>query len=310
MSKLALMFPGQGSQSIGMGCDLCAAYPQMRDVYAEASEVLQFDLEQLCALGPAETLARTDVTQPALLANSIGVYRILAEAGLRFDAALGHSLGEYSALVATGAVSFEDGLRLVRRRGEEMLRAAEANPGGMVAVIGLSDEKVEALCVGLEGVWPANFNSPGQIVVSGTKAALADLAGRAAEAGARKVIPLVVSGAFHSPLVAAAQAPLRVELDKTEWRVPDPAFFSVCTLRFESNGFSNLMTQQLVTPVRFTQAVKSMCAAGYDSFLEVGPGSVLSGLVKRIAPEVTVARAADADSIAALREDAGYWEVA
>ena len=307
--KLALMFPGQGSQALGMGCDLCAAYPQMREVYAEASEVLQLDLEQLCALGPAETLARTDVTQPALLANSVGVYRILAAAGLRFDAAFGHSLGEYSALVATGAVSFDDGLRLVRRRGEEMLRAAEANPGGMAAVIGLSDEKVEELCAGLEGVWPANFNSPGQVVVSGTRAALDGLAVRAPQAGARKVIPLVVSGAFHSPLIAAAQAPLRRELESTEWSTPHPQFFSVSTLRFEDGDFVDLMARQLVSPVRFTQAVKTMREAGYDSFLEVGPGSVLSGLVKRIAPEVTVARAADADSIEALREDAGYWGV-
>ena len=121
MSKLALMFPGQGSQAVGMGCDLCAAYPHMRDSYAEASDVLDYDLEQVCAMGPAETLARTDVTQPALLANSIGIFRILAEEGLKFDAAFGHSLGEYSALVATGAVSFEDALHLVRTRGREML---------------------------------------------------------------------------------------------------------------------------------------------------------------------------------------------
>ena len=310
MKKLALMFPGQGSQALGMGCDLCAAYPQMRDSYREASEVLDFDLESICAAGPAERLARTDVTQPALLANSIGIFRILADEGLRFDAAFGHSLGEYSALVATGALSFEDGLHLVRRRGEEMLRAAEAEPGGMAAVIGLSDEKVEELTAGIEGVWPANFNSPGQVVVGGTKAALDELAIRATEAGAKRVLPLAVSGAFHSPLMAAAQAPLRAELEVTEWHTPDPAFFSVCSLAFETGDFVELLSKQLVSPVRFTQSVKTLCAAGYDSFLEVGPGSVLSGLVRRIAPDATVARAADADTIGALREDARYWEVA
>jgi acyl transferase domain-containing protein len=154
MSKLALMFPGQGSQAVGMGCDLCAAHPQMRDSYAEASTILDFDLEQVSAMGPAETLARTDVTQPALLANSVGIFRILADAGLRFDAAFGHSLGEYSALVATGALSFADALRLTRRRGQEMLRAAEAEPSGMAAVVGLPDEKVEELTAGGDGLWP------------------------------------------------------------------------------------------------------------------------------------------------------------
>jgi [acyl-carrier-protein] S-malonyltransferase len=310
MSKLALMFPGQGSQAVGMGCDLCAAYPQMRASYAEASDMLDFDLEQVCAMGPAETLARTDVTQPALLVNSIGIFRILADAGLRFDAAFGHSLGEYSALVATGALSFDDALRLVRRRGQEMLRAAEANPGGMAAIIGLPDETVEALAADTDGVWPANFNSPGQVVVSGTKAALDELAVKVTEAGAKRVLPLTVSGAFHSPLIAAAQAPLRAELEATEWRMPDPVFFSTCSLDFETGDFVELLSRQLVSPVRFTQSVKTLYAAGYDSFLEVGPGSVLSGLVRRITPEATVARAADADTIGALREDPRYWEVA
>ena len=310
MSKLALMFPGQGSQAVGMGCDLCAEYPQMRDAYAEASAALDFDLEQVCALGPAEKLARTDVTQPALLTNSIGVLRVLAADGLRFDAAFGHSLGEYTALVATGALSFAEGLRLVRRRGQEMLRAAEASPGKMAAVIGLPDDAVQELCAGMDGVWPANFNSPGQVVVSGTQAGLDELAAKAAQAGAKRVLPLAVSGAFHSPLIASAQAPLRAELEKAEWHAPDPAFFSTCSLEFEDGEFVDLLSRQLVSPVRFTSAVKTLYAEGYDAFLEVGPGSVLSGLVKRIAPEATVARAADADTIGALRDDSRYWEVA
>jgi [acyl-carrier-protein] S-malonyltransferase len=310
MKKLALMFPGQGSQAVGMGCDLCAAYPQMRETYADASDVLEFDLESICAAGPAERLARTDITQPALLANAIGIFRILQDEGLRFDAAFGHSLGEYSALVATGAISFEDGLRLVRRRGQEMLRAAEAQPGGMAAIIGLDDEKAEAVCAGIDGVWPANFNSPGQVVMSGTKAGLDQLAGAAKEAGARKVIPLAVSGAFHSPLVQSAQAPLRAELEATEWTTPDPGFFSVSEVRFVDEGFVDVLARQLVAPVRFTQSVRALHQAGYDAFLEVGPGSVLSGLVRRIVPEASVARASDLDSIGALREDADYWEVA
>jgi len=310
MSRLALMFPGQGSQAVGMGCDLCAAYPQVRDTYAEASAVLDFDLEQVCALGPAEKLARTDITQPALLTNSVGVLRVLEDEGLKFDAAFGHSLGEFSALVATGAISFQDGLRLVRTRGREMLAAADVEPGGMAAVIGLPDAKVEELCAGIDGVWPANFNSPGQIVVSGRRAALDALTAKATAAGAKRVLPLAVSGAFHSPLIAAAQAPLRAELEKTAWRTPSPAFFSACSLEFETGDFVELLSRQLVSPVRFTATVNNLYSAGYDSYLEVGPGSVLSGLVKRIAPEATVARAADADTIGALRDDSGYWEVA
>jgi [acyl-carrier-protein] S-malonyltransferase len=309
MSKLALMFPGQGSQAVGMGCDLCAAHPQMRDTYAEASDILDFDLEIVCA-GPAEALARTDITQPALLANSIGIFRILAEEGLKFDAAFGHSLGEYSALVATGAVSFKDALQLVRTRGREMLAAAEAEPGGMAVIIGLPDDKVDELCAGIDGVWPANFNSPGQVVVSGRQAALDELAAKATAAGAKRVLPLAVSGAFHSPLMAAAEAPLRAELEKTAWRTPDPAFFSACSLEFESGDFVELLSRQLVSPVRFTAAVNKLYASGYDSYLEVGPGSVLGGLVKRIAPEAAVVRAADADTIGALRDDSRYWEVA
>ena len=308
MSKLALMFPGQGSQAVGMGCDLCAAYPQMRDSYAEASDVLDFDLEQVCAMGPAETLARTDVTQPALLVNSIGIFRILADAGLRFDAAFGHSLGEYSALVATGALSFDDGLRLVRRRGQEMLRAGAANPGGMAAVIGLPDERVDELTDAAEGLWPANFNSPGQVVVSGYGAALEQLAEKAKAAGAKRVIPLAVSGAFHSPLVQPALEPLKQEFERTEWMTPDPAFFSGCSVGFETGGFPDLLQRQLVSPVRFMQSVSTLYAAGYDAFLEVGPGAVLTGLVKRIEPQAQTARVSDMETLQALRDDGRYLE--
>ncbi len=306
--RLVLMFPGQGSQTVGMGCDLCAADPLMREAYAEASAVLGYDLEGMCEEGSPDVLARTDVTQPALLANSVGIYRMLRRDGLRFAVAMGHSLGEYSALVATGAVSFGDALRLVRRRGEEMLRAAQADPGGMAAVIGLDDAVVEALCAEQDGVWPANFNSPGQVVVSGTADGLAALDEAAKAAGAKRVIPLAVSGAFHSPLVASAQAPLREELERTEWATPDPAFFSVCSVAFETSSLSELLQRQLVSPVRFTQSVKSLVAAGYDAFLEIGPGSVLSGLVRRIAPDAAVARASDLETLTALRADGRYLE--
>ena len=302
------MFPGQGSQAVGMGCDLAAADPAMREAYAEASEVLGYDLGDLCCQGPIDRLSRTDFTQPALLAASIGMFRILRRDGLRFDAAIGHSLGEFSALVATGAVSFADALRIVRRRGQEMLRAADNNPGGMAAVIGLDDAVVEALCAEQDGVWPANFNSPGQVVVSGRKPALEALTERARAAGAKRVISLAVSGAFHSPLVEAALEPLREEFERTEWSTPDPAFFSGCTVRFETGGFAELLQVQLVSPVRFSQSVRTLYAAGYDSFLEVGPGAVLTGLVKRIEPQARTARVSDMETLTVLRESGGYLE--
>jgi len=302
------MFPGQGSQAVGMGCDLAASDPEMRQAYAEASEVLGYDLQDLCCQGPIDRLSRTDFTQPALLAASIGMFRILRRDGLRFSVAIGHSLGEFSALVATGAVSFADALRIVRRRGQEMLRAADANPGGMAAVLGLEDAVVEALCAEQDGVWPANFNSPGQVVVSGRKAALEQLAEKARAAGAKRVISLPVSGAFHSPLVQSALEPLREEFDRTEWHAPDPAFFSGCTVRFEDGGFNELLQVQLVSPVRFSQSVSALYAAGYDSFVEVGPGAVLTGLVKRIEPQAQTAHVSDMETLAALRQDGRYLE--
>ena len=302
------MFPGQGSQAVGMGCDLAASDPEMRQAYAEASEVLGYDLQDLCCQGPIDRLSRTDFTQPALLAASIGMFRILRRDGLRFGVAIGHSLGEFSALVATGAVSFADALRIVRRRGQEMLRAADANPGGMAAVLGLEDAVVEALCAEQDGVWPANFNSPGQVVVSGRKAALEQLAEKARAAGAKRVISLPVSGAFHSPLVQSALEPLREEFDRTEWHTPDPAFFSGCTVRFEDGGFNELLQVQLVSPVRFSQSVSALYAAGYDSFVEVGPGAVLTGLVKRIEPQAQTAHVSDMETLAALRQDGRYLE--
>ncbi|HET6495981.1 MAG TPA: ACP S-malonyltransferase [Thermoleophilia bacterium] len=308
MKNLALMFPGQGSQVVGMGCDLCADERVMRATYEEASTVLGHDLERLCAAGPSDLLARTDITQPALLAASVGIFRVLRAEGLRFAVAFGHSLGEYSALVATATVSFADALRLVRRRGEAMQAAAAANEGGMVALIGLDDAAAEKLCAETEGVWLANFNSPGQIVVSGTLAALGELDAKARAAGARRVIPLAVSGAFHSPLMEPALEPLRHGLERSEWHVPEPRFYSVSSLEFETEAFPELLLRQLVAPVRFTQAVRALHAAGYDAFLEVGPGSVLGGLVRRIVPEASVSRVSDAGTLAALRNDGSYLE--
>jgi [acyl-carrier-protein] S-malonyltransferase len=308
VGKLVLMFPGQGSQAVGMGCDLAGAEPLVRDTFAQASEVLAYDLEALCAAGPAELLGRTDRTQPALLAVSVGIFRLLRRDGLTFAATMGHSVGDYAALVASDALDFAAAVRLVRRRGEAMLAAAERTPGGMAAVIGLADEVVDDLCAGLDDVWPANYNSPGQVVVSGAAAGLDELGHRAEAAGAKRFIRLDVSGAFHSPLVASAVEPLREVLADVAWRPPRPPFFSTTTLRFEEDDLAALLESQLVSPVRFSPAVSALRAAGYDAFLEVGSGSVLSGLVKRVAPEVTVSRVADADTFTAWREAGAHQE--
>jgi [acyl-carrier-protein] S-malonyltransferase len=295
-----LVFPGQGAQVVGMGKDLYDVHDAVRRTYDEASAVLGYDIAELSFDGPAETLSRTDITQPALLTNSIAILRVLQEHGLRFAAALGHSLGEYSALVATGALPFADALRLVALRGAAMLSAAEAAPGGMTAVLGSEDTAVEALCEQMGGVWPANYNAPGQIVVSGSREVLATFAERAQRSGARKVVPLAVSGAFHSPLVASAVEAMRGPLGDADWAAPAPPFFSVCSVAFESAGFADLLARQIVSPVRFTQSIRYLFGKGYDSFLEIGPGSVLSGLIGRIEPAAETARVADATTLAAV----------
>jgi [acyl-carrier-protein] S-malonyltransferase len=181
-----------------------------------------------------------------------------------------------------------------------MARAAAAEPGGMAAVLGLDDAAVERLCAGVDGVWPANYNCPGQVVVSGRREALAAFVERAREAGARKVVPLAVSGAFHTPLMEPAVPALREALEGAAWRPPQTRFFSVCSLREETGGFVELLLRQVVSPVRFGPAVSLLQAAGYDAFLEVGPGAVLSGLVRRSAPQARVARVGDLETLAAF----------
>ena len=301
----ALMFPGQGSQAVGMGRDLFEAHETVRKTYDEASAALGYDIAALSFEGPADRLSQTDVTQPALLVNSVAVFRLLAGRGLRFDVALGHSLGEYSALVATGALPFGEAVKIVRLRGDAMLAAARAHPGSMAAVLGLDDVRVEEICAGLADAWPANYNSPGQLVVSGSRAGLERLREQALAAGARKVVPLVVSGAFHSPYMAPAADALGAALAAASWAAPSPRFFSVCSVDYEAGDFAALLQRQVTSPVRFTQSVRRLIADGCDAFLEVGPGAVLSGLVRRIGPQAATARAGDVDSVGAL--DAAWF---
>jgi len=302
---IAVVFPGQGSQAAGMGCDLYDAHETARMTFDEASSVLGYDLTAVCRTGASDALARTEVTQPALLTHSIATLRLLQEGGLVFDVALGHSLGEYSALVATGAVGFADAVELVKARGEAMADAAARDPGGMVAVLGLEAAAVEELCAGLDSVWPANFNCPGQVVVSCAADAIDGFEQKAMAAGAKRAVRLAVGGAFHSPLVASAVAALREPLAATPWASPEPWFLSTCTVDYEVEDFPPLLERQLVSPVRFEQSVRRLVDEGYNAFLEVGPGTVLAGLVKRIDSSVAAASAGDLESLGQALE--GSW---
>ncbi len=282
------MFPGQGAQVVGMGQELAASSLAARATFDEADKVLGFALSTLCFEGPADRLMQTDVCQPALVATSIAAWRAAEERGLRGDVVMGHSLGEYSALVVAGAISYPDALRLVAERGAAMQAAADANPGAMAAVLGATDADVETLCREIGDVWPANFNCPGQVVVSGTRDGIDRLLARIAAEGG-KAARLQVSGAFHSPLVASAADRLSVALNAWSPGEIDVPFLSTTTCRFEpAGGLRRLLADQLVSPVRFGAAVEVAIDHGATMFIELGVGRVLSGLVRRVRRDATV----------------------
>ena len=301
--KVAFCFPGQGSQDVGMGRAFAEALPQARAVYEEASEAAGFDVARVCFEGPIEELTRTEVQQPALVATSLACLRAVEGAGLRPDYVIGHSVGEYSALVAAGVVTAREAVALVRERGEAMAEAARAHPGAMAAVLGLDDAVVEGLCAGIENVWPANYNCPGQIVVSGETAAVDRLLALADERGARRTVKLRVSGAFHSPLAARAAERLRPALEAVRFHEPAPPFMSTVTARIESaQRLVQVLLEQLTGPVRFTHAVRALVKEGVGIFVEIGPGQVLSGLLRRCDRSLTTISVGDPDSLRRLEE--------
>ena len=288
--RIGVLFPGQGSQFVGMGHDVAEAFPRARETFREADDTLGIALSRLAWEGPDEELVLTKNAQPAILVHSLAVWRVIEErlGGLPIALGVGHSLGEFSAYAAAGTLSFTDAVQAVRRRGELMYASGEERPGTMAAVIGLADEAVRATCerASEEGsvVVPANFNSPGQVVVSGDAKAVERAAPLLKEAGAKRVLPLNVSGAFHSPLMGTAEAGLREHLEGVEMRAPKfPVVANASAVPVtEADEARRLLIEQLTSPVRWTESVQAMASGGITRFLEVGPGNVLAGLLRRI----------------------------
>ncbi len=287
MAEVALLFPGQGAQHVGMGQELCAAFPKARAVFEEASDRLRVDLLRLCAEGPEAELRRTSNTQPAVLVHSVACLRVFEEMGMTPRLAAGHSLGEYSAHVAAGSLSVADAAHLVRRRGEEMEAAGRQRPGTMAAILGLPPEALETLVdraseAGILAV--ANLNSPRQVVLSGEIEAVRRAVALAPELGAKRAIPLEVSGAFHSPLMEAAAAGLAEALDATE--VLDPTVPVVANATAEEVTTEAQVRQtlkdQLTAQVRWEASMRRIAALGLEAAIELGPGSVLRGLARDI----------------------------
>lgn len=288
---IAFVFPGQGSQYVGMGKDLCEQDPGSRQLFERADTLLGFSLSQICFQGPEDELRQTKNTQPAIFLHSVALGRLLAE--IKPDMVAGHSLGEYSALVTAGAIGFEDALRLVRLRGELMQHAGAMNKGTMAAIVGILPEGVQQVCQDASEfgvVQPANFNSPGQIVISGSIEGVHRAMEIAKQRGAKLVKELVVSGAFHSPLMELARDGLKRALETTAIRNANIPIYANVTAEpvIEASEIRELLFQQITSPVQWEQSVKNMVRDGASSFVEVGPGKVLQGLVKRIEPGVMV----------------------
>lgn len=304
MSRVAFVFPGQGSQHLGMGRSLWEAFPESRIVFEEADDVLRVPLSRMCFEGSEDELALTENTQPAILAVSIAAMRALAARGVGPDGAAGHSLGEYSAHVAAGAISFRDAVLAVRQRGRFMQDAVPVGHGAMAAIIGLDRATAERVCVESAGenlVTPANLNGPDQTVIAGHVSGVHRAAKRAREAGAKRVVMLAVSAPFHCPLMAPAAQRLEQVLAKIEFHDPSIPVFCNSDARPVLSGRDAraALVRQVVSPVRWHETVEAMAAAGFDTFVEVGPGSALAGLVRRILKNARVLSVSDPESVGA-----------
>jgi len=289
-----------------MGRDIAEAEPDAMAVYEQGSEASGLDLQRLCFSGTSEELMETDVQQPALVTTSLAINAALRANGIAPDFVIGHSVGEFSALGAAGSIGISEAIALVRERGLAMAAAAKERPGSMAAILGLADEVVEALCKKIHNVWPANYNCPGQLVVSGQTPAVDECCTEAQREGARRAVRLRVSGAFHSPLVEHAADRLRPAIDKIDFKMPSAGFMSTVTAKLEeAQRYRTLLVEQLTAPVKFTQAARELVGHGVETFVEVGPGNVLSGLLKRIDSSVPAIPVNDLKSLKAALHELG-----
>jgi [acyl-carrier-protein] S-malonyltransferase len=282
--KTAFIFPGQGSQFVGMGKGFA---DKLLD---QANQILGFDLKKIVLGGPEEDLKKTEITQPAIFVISVAMCESLKVTRVAFDLVAGHSLGEYSALYAAGAISFADGAKILNLRGKFMQEAVPLGEGAMAALLGGESETIAQICTEIGNVWPANFNSPGQVVISGRKAAVEKAAEKLKAAGVKKIIPLAVSAPFHCPLMQPAADKLAVELKKmaiNDAKVPVIANVNASPVT-KGEEIRELLIKQVTAPVLWEASIKQMIADGATRFIEVGPGKVLSGLIKKIDPKVEV----------------------
>ncbi len=306
MKKFAMVFPGQGSQAVGMLAELAVQFPVVEETFKQASEALGYDLWQLVQQGPAEELNKTWQTQPALLAASVAIYRVWQQQypHLQPTVMAGHSLGEYSALVCAGVIDFQDAVKLVELRGKVMQQAVPEGTGAMYAIIGLDNDAIIKACKDAEQgevVSAVNFNSPGQVVIAGSKAAVERAAAACKEAGAKRALPLAVSVPSHCALMKPAADQLSVSLESIAIKTPNIAVINNVDVKTESeaNAIRSALVRQLYSPVRWTESVEKMAAGGVEVLVEIGPNKVLTGLTKRIVDSLQAAAVNDPASLAA-----------
>ncbi|HPP03496.1 MAG TPA: ACP S-malonyltransferase [Spirochaetota bacterium] len=283
--KIALLFAGQGAQYVGMGKDFYENFSVAKKYFDMAEDILKTPIKSICFDGPEETLKMTENTQPAILLHSFVCYKILEEKGLKADTFAGFSLGEYSALTASGVISFEDGIKLVRERGLIMDRAVKSITGGMAAILGLEDSVVEDICKKVGGVIvPANYNCPGQLVISGEMEAIEKACKMAEEMDAKRVVVLNVSGPFHSPLLEPSASELRKVLDSITFnKIGNKKILSNVTASYHNdNELKDMLVKQMYSPVKWRMTIENLIKDGYDTFIELGPGKTLSGFMRSI----------------------------